>query len=147
MESLMTYASRMLVSHTFTRYSPFQFLIISNTLCAILYPSFGRQHLHSWTHSCFLLFNSALQVELICFSYFLSKISSFFVEILSFSFPQTNFECDAYLVVDHSLVYSYPKMFLLFLYLILTACAWFRPIILDSYLGIVLFVAAGSSYL
>ena len=35
------------------------------------------------------------------------------VEILSFSFCLVNSECGTYLVVDHSLVYSYPKMFLL----------------------------------
>ena len=55
------------------------------------------------------------------FLYFHFKGSSFFVESLSFGFCLVNFERDACLAVDHSLVYSYPKMFLLFSCLILTA--------------------------
>ena len=44
-----------------------------------------------------------------------------------------------------SLVYSYPKTFLLFFYLILTALTWYRTIFLDLCLGFVLFVASGFS--
>ena len=41
-----------------------------------------------------------------------------FVEVLSYSFLLDNSECDASLVVHHSLVYSHPKMFLQFFSLI-----------------------------
>ena len=37
------------------------------------------------------------------------------------------------LTVDHNLVYSYPKMFLLFFGLILTVCAWLKIFFLDPY--------------
>ena len=80
------------------------------------------------------------------FFYFQFKTSSFFIEILSFGFCLVNFECNAYLIVDHSLVYSYPKTFLLLLSLILTAWAWFKTIFLDLYPWFI-FVAPGSSWL
>ena len=43
----------------------------------------------------------------------------FFVEMLSFSFCLVNKECDAYIPVDHTSVYSHSKMSLLFSSLIL----------------------------
>ena len=43
-----------------------------------------------------------------------------FGKILSFGFLHVNCERDAYLAVDYSLVYSYPKMFLIFFSLILS---------------------------
>ena len=88
---------------------------------------------HSWSHSSFLLFISTVLVRLIYFCIFKRSVL-FFVEILTFGFCLVTFECDAYLPVDHSLVYSYHKMFLLFFSLIFTAWAWFRIIFLDLYL-------------
>ena len=49
-----------------------------------------------------------------------SCIHIFFVKILSFGFCLVNSECDAYVSVDHSLAYSHPKMFQLFVSLILS---------------------------
>ena len=111
--------------------------------CAVSFLSFGWQHLHLWAHSCFLLFISTLQVGLICFYIFKSNVLVFCRQ--TFGFCIVNSECDAHLAVDNSLVYSYPKMFLLFFSLILTAWAWFKTIFLDSYLGFFLFVAPGLS--
>ena len=51
---------------------------------------------------------------------------------------------DTYLADDHSLVYGNPKMFLLFLSLILSLV---QTIFLDSYLGFFLPVSPRSSYL
>ena len=62
-----------------------------------------------------------------------NQVFQFFAKILSFSFFLVTSECDVYLPVDPSLVYSYPKMLLLFFSLIL---AWFKTIFLDSYLGV-----------
>ena len=45
--------------------------------------------------------------------------SSVLVEVLSFGFYLVNSECVVYLAVAHSLVYSYPKMCVLFFSLIL----------------------------
>ena len=106
--------------------------------CAISFSSFGWQHLHSWIHSCFILFISTTQVALISNQGFW-----FFVEILSFGYSLVNFECDAHLAVDHSLLYSYPKMFLFFSLILNAWGTWFR-IFLDSYLGFFLLVAPGS---
>ena len=102
--------------------------------CAISFSSFGLQHLHvhSWACSYFLLFICTMQVGF-CFCIFKSKVLVF-GKILSFGFCLVNFECDAYLAVDHSSVHSYPETFLLSISLISTA-AWFTTIFLDSYLG------------
>ena len=48
-------------------------------------------------------------------------VEKFLVEMRPVAFPLVNFECDAYLAVNHSLFYSYPKMFLPFFSLIVTA--------------------------
>ena len=42
-----------------------------------------------------------------------------FVQVLSFGVCLVNSECSAYLGVDQNLVYSYPKMILIFFCLIL----------------------------
>ena len=103
----------MIDSHRFTRCSHFDSLILSNAfLCNfLLIFCFGWQLLYS----CFLLFISTRQVRADLFLYFQIKCSSFFVKILSFEFCLVNLEYDAYLPVDHRLVYSRPKLLLLFL--------------------------------
>ena len=59
---------------------------------------------------------------LICFCIFRSSVPVF-VEILSFGFCLVIPEFGAYIAVDHSLVHSYPKIFLLYLSLILILIA------------------------
>ena len=81
---------------------------------AIFFLYFGWQHLHS----CFLL--SIRTCRAILFLYFQIKFSSSSVETLPFGFCLFNSECDASLANHHSLIGSYPKMFLLFLSLILS---------------------------
>ena len=67
-----------------------------------------------------LAFILVLELFFFFFLNFQIKCSSYFVEIVfPFYFP-VNSECGAYLAVDHSLVYSYPKTFLLYLSLILS---------------------------
>ena len=68
----------------------------------------------------FLQFIGTRQVAKISFCVFKSSVSVFFVEILSFDFCVVNSECDANLLVYHSLVYSNPKMSALFFSLILS---------------------------
>ena len=110
-----------------SRCSPFWFL---NPLKYLFVQSLSRLlagNPHSWAHSSFLLFISTVLVRLIYFCIFKWSVL-LFVEILTFGFCLVTFECDAYLPVDHSLVYSYHKMYLLFFSLIFTAWAWFRTI-------------------
>ena len=60
-----------------------------------------------------------------------------FVEILSFGFYLVNYVFVSYLAFDHSLVYSYPKMFLLFLQCNLECKSSFKTIFFGSYVGFV----------
>ena len=129
-----------------SRCSPFWFL---NPLKYLFVQSLSRLlagNPHSWAHSSFLLFISTVLVRLIYFCIFKWSVL-LFVEILTFGFCLVTFECDAYLPVDHSLVYSYHKMFLLLFSLIFTAWAWFRTIFLDLYLVFLFSVAPRSSLL
>ena len=74
---------------------------------------------------------STRQVEQICFCIFKSSVLVFCRNSLCFCLA--NFDCDAYLAVDHSLVYnSYPKIFPL---LFSQSWAWLKTIFLDLYLG------------
>ena len=43
-----------------------------------------------------------------------SQVFQFYVEMLSFGFCLVNSECDAYIPVDHSSVYSHSKMCVFF---------------------------------
>ena len=92
--------------------------------CAISSSSFGWHHLHSWAASSFLLFISTMPVGL-CFCIFKSKVLVF-CRILYFGFCLSNSVCDTYLAVDHSSVYSYPKMFILF-FSLLTSVECLEP--------------------
>ena len=74
------------------------------------------------------------RADLFFFFVFRSKFLVF-LQKFSYGFCPVHFECDAILAVDHSFVYSYPKMFLLYSSLILTAWTWFPSVVLDSYLG------------
>ena len=110
----------------------FHSLILLNTLtCKFpLLFCFGWQ---SCIHVNFILATYSATtrlVVLVCSCIFKSNKCFFFlVEILSFSFCLVNSECDAYLPVDQSLLYSRSKMFLLF----------FNLIFFDSYLGFFVF--------
>ena len=94
----------------------FDSLILSNTfLCNFLFVfCFGWHHL-LWLAlagvSCCKLFLSIRQMFLCLFC---NQVFQFLVEIMCFSFCLVNSECDAYLPVDHSLVYSHSEMLLLF---------------------------------
>ena len=117
-------------------------IILSNTfLCNFLFVfCFGWHHLH--LRFLLQLFISTRQGFVFVFS---NQVFQFHVEIMCFSFCLVNSECDAYLPVDHSLIYSHSKMFLLIFSLIF--CAWSKTIFLDSYLGFFLSFVAGSSWL
>ena len=72
------------------------------------------------------------------------QVFQFFVEMLSVGFCLVNSECDACMPVDHSSVYSHPKMCVFFSRLILLSRAWFKTKFLRFYLFLLLF-ALGSS--
>ena len=80
--------------------------------------------------SCLLAGNTFIHVNtrVDLFLYFQVKSFSFFVEILCFGFCLVSSDCDAYLAVDHSLVYSYAKMFLLFFSLIWILIPGLKPL-------------------
>ena len=127
----------------FTWCFPFWSLILSNTfMCNFL--------LAFWLATLFSMFSAIyLVLGLICFCIFKS---SFLVCLNSvFGFYLVNSGCGSYLAVDHSLVYtSYPKTFLLFFSIILSAIieiSSFKTIFLDSFLGFffVLFFAHEST--
>ena len=114
--------------------SPFWFLNLLEYLpkqfsSPVLVFCFGWQQLHSRFLASYLL---AIRQEG-WFFFVSNQVFQFFSKILSFSFFLVTSECDLYLPVDPSLVYTYPKMLLLFFSLIL-AC--FKTIFLDSYLGV-----------
>ena len=118
-------------------YLNFLSLIHSNTfLCSFLLV-FSLATLAFMGPFMFPTFISSMQVD----GFLVEK---FLVEMRPVAFPLVNFECDAYLAVNHSLFYSYPKMFLPFFSLIVTAWVWFTTIFLGSYLGFFLFVTPGS---
>ena len=83
------------------------------TSSAVFFSSFAWKHLHS----CFLLLINTKQVGFICFC--ILKLS-----ILIFCrysvFCLVNHMCDTYLAIDNRLVYSHPKIFLLFFSVILS---------------------------
>ena len=82
--------------------------------CAIFSSSFPLVESHCMHFFCYLLVcNKQEEVGLICFRIFKSIVLGF-ADILSFGLCLVNSECDAYLSVDHSSVYSHSKMFLLF---------------------------------
>ena len=58
-----------------------------------------------------LTFVLVLGVICFCIS---SEVYKFFVEVISFSFCLVKSLCVSYLTINHSLVYSYPKIFALF---------------------------------
>ena len=93
----------------FTRCSPFWFLILLEYL-SVQFSSrltAGSTCIHGSIHV-------SRQVGLICFCIFNSSVLDFCRNSF-FRFCLANSECNAYLAVDHSLVYSsYPKMILLF---------------------------------
>ena len=77
----------------------------------------------------FSSFNTFIHVS--CYSYvlficWLNKFK-FSVKILSFGFHLFNSQCGANLAVDHNLVYSYSKMFLLSFILILSLILVLKP--------------------
>ena len=127
----MTCVSKLFDSRRFTRCSPFDFLILLNTLCNFL--AFGLATLAFKFPVIFLI------LGLICFCIFRSNILVFCRNSVFCFFYLVNSECGAYQAVDHSLVYvSYPKTFLLFFSLILNLIPVFKTIFLDAYLSFVL---------
>ena len=97
--------------HIYLQYVPhFDSLIHSIPSCDIFFSSFACI---GWQR--FLLFISTAlgRYRADLYFYFHIKCSVFFAEILSFGFCLVNSECDAYLPVDHSLVYGDSKMFLI----------------------------------
>ena len=132
----LTCVSRMFDSHGFVRCSPFWSLNPLEYLpkqCFSPVLSFalaGNTYIHVSSLASYLLVLGR-QVGLIWFCIFKSSV----LEILSFSFCLVNSDCDVHLPVDHSLVYSYPKLFLLF-FQSNQSWAWLKTIFLDSYLGI-----------
>ena len=66
------------------------------SFCAISFLSFGWQYLHSWVHSCFLLYIGTRQVGLIYDYIFKSSVLVFCRNSL-FYFCLANSECDTYL--------------------------------------------------
>ena len=113
----MACISRMFDSYGFLRCFPFWFLNLYEYLAKqfsspVLIFYFCWQQFHSRFLASYLL-ASIRQLGLICFCIFKSSVL-LFAEILSFSFFLVNSECDVYLPVDNSLVYSYPKIFLVF---------------------------------
>ena len=74
------------------------------SFCAIFLSFFGWQYLHSWVHLQYLLLDyQAGMADL--FLYFQIKCSSFLCGNSLFGVYLANSECDAYLAVDHGLVY------------------------------------------
>ena len=59
----------------------------------------------------FVLVLGVISILRFCIS---SEVYKFFVEVISFSFCLVKSLCVSYLTVNHSLVYSYPKIFALF---------------------------------
>ena len=81
----------------------FSSFVLSGSICAHIFCYLLVLHLASFRQVFFVFSNRFLV----------------FWRILSFGFCLSNSECNAYLPVDHSLVYSHPKIFLLFFSLIL----------------------------
>ena len=104
----MTCILRLFDSHRSTRCSPFwlfnhfKYLPVQFSSCLLA----GKIFIH---------ISTALGLIVV----FLNQVFHFFVEILPFVFCLVNSECGAYLAVDHSLLYSYPKIYILFFRLIL----------------------------
>ena len=128
----MSYVSRLFGFHRFSRCSPFRFF----DLLKYIPTQFS---FHLLAGSACLHFSLTLLVLnskgwfVFVFS---NQLMQFVVEILSFNFVLIKSESDASLALHHSLFYTSPKMFLLFLVL---SWAWFKIIFLNSYLGFFLF--------
>ena len=137
----MTCGSRIFDSYGFIRCSPFWFLNLLEYIPKQFLPLFSlfalaaNNYIHVSKLASYLL---AIRQEgwfffFFFFFFLLQTKRSSFLQILSFIFFLVTSECNVYLPVDPSLVYSYPKMLLLFFSLIL---AWFKTIFLDSYLSV-----------
>ena len=129
--------------HMNLRCSPFWFLNLLEYLSKqfstpVLVFCFSWQQLHSRFLASYLL--ASIRQEG-WFFFVSNQVFWFFAKTLSFSFFLVTSECDVYLPVDHSLVYSYPKMLLLFFRVILV---WFKTISLDSIDILVSFVPGSS---
>ena len=99
-------------SHKFTRCSPYLFLNPPEYLAVQIF-----SRLLFWLATLAFIFPT-IYTGAIYFCIFKSSALIIFVEILSFGFSQVSSECDPYLPIDHSLVYSHAQMFLLIFYLI-----------------------------
>ena len=113
----MTFDSRMFDSIDLQNVPRIDSLILSNIFLCNLLLVFGWQHLyHGSIQISYLFFKGTSQAgKADLLLYFQIKSFQFFCRNSFFGFCLANSECDAYLAVDHSLVYnSYPRMFLLF---------------------------------
>ena len=95
--------------HIYLQYVPhFDSLIHLNPpSCDIFFSSFAL----AGNVSCYLLVLHWAGIGLICISIFISSVLAFCRNFVFWLI--LNSECDAYLPVDHSLVYGHSKMFLI----------------------------------
>ena len=111
------------------------------TSSAVSFSSFAWEHLHS----CFLLLINTKQVGLICFCIFKLSILIFCRYSV---FCLVNPKFDTYLAIDNRLVYSHPKIFLLFFSVILSLVQnRLSRFISQFFMLFYLCFAPGSSYL
>ena len=116
----MTCVSMFFDSHRFTScssfwvFNPFEYLPVHFVLVF-------------WLATLAFMFLAIYLLGELIFFVFSSQLFLHFVEILCFDFYLVNFECSAYLSVDHSSVHSYPKYFYYFFRLILSLILVLKP--------------------